>query len=365
MKKIFIYIFGISTLVLAISSQVFAGPDFPLVATSSREPTSIRVTLKNTTTVAYTARVALFMSTNATQTPPGGNDKPYVLIAPGTQKNFDFNNLQANTSYRAHLIATKDAQPNPSTSIFFEKDIVIASRTPNAPSVVCFAPQILQNGVCVTPSTTPTPDPVVQGGGGAQNNTATVAAGGATFTPQDNPNTPEAKVQADQCNDGIDNQKGDGKDYGYGVGNGDHKADHYGVDVLVDGKTDGVMDIEPDPSCFSDSVTTEKGDDVVSTIIPCTDKCTFSDVFRLLNNVIKFFFKVLLIPIFVVLLMFAGFKYITAQGNSSKIADLKKMLLGVIKGVVLILCAWLIVRTIMNTLLNDNFKQSGVELLGN
>jgi hypothetical protein len=172
-------------------------------------------------------------------------------------------------------------------------------------------------------------------------------------------------VKSHQCNDGIDNQIGDGNDYGYGVGKGDNKADHFGVDSLVDGKTDGVIDIEPDPSCFSETATEEKGDDVVSTIIPCTDKCTFSDVFRLLNNIIKFFFTTLLIPIFITLIMYAGFQYITAQGNSGKVANLKKMLLNFLKGIILILCAWLIVRTIMTTLLNDNFKKSGVELIGN
>lgn len=179
---------------------------------------------------------------------------------------------------------------------------------------------------------------------------------------------------ADQCHDNVDNQCGDTKDYGYGVGKGDAKADHYGVDVQKgDGKDyglgvnngDGIIDIEPDPSCFSETATVEKGDDVVSTIIPCTDKCGFSDVFRLLNNIIKFFFTTLLIPIFIFILMYAGFQYITAQGNPSKIADLKKMLLNFLKGILLILCSWLIVRTIMTTLLNDDFKKSGVELLGN
>lgn len=171
---------------------------------------------------------------------------------------------------------------------------------------------------------------------------------------------------ANQCNDSRDNQIGDGKDYGYGVGNGDHKADHYGVDtVLSNGKGDGIIDIEPDPSCFSEAAVVEKGDDVVSNIIPCTDKCTFSDVFRLLNNIIKFFFTTLLIPIFIIMLMYAGYQYITAQGNPSKVANLKKMLGNFAKGLLLILCAWLIVRTIMTTLLNDEFKQSGVELLGN
>jgi hypothetical protein len=62
--------------------------------------------------------------------------------------------------------------------------------------------------------------------------------------------------------------------------------------------------------------------------------------------------------------MYAGFKYITAEGNPSKIANLKKILGNIFLGIVLMLCAWLIVRTIMTTLLNEEFKQGGIEFLG-
>lgn len=166
-----------------------------------------------------------------------------------------------------------------------------------------------------------------------------------------------------QCRDGVDNQIGDGKNYGYGIGNGDHKADHFGVDTLINGKGDGIIDVEPDPACFSDSTTVEKGDDVVSSIIPCTDKCTFSDVFRLLNNFFKFFFTALLIPIFIIIVMYAGYKYLMAGANGGAKADVKKMFGNIVKGIILMLCSWLIVHTIMTTLLNDDFKQSGVEFL--
>lgn len=191
----------------------------------------------------------------------------------------------------------------------------------------------------------------------AKTGSVQVLVNGACTTVSADPN---------QCKDGFDNQICDGKDYGYGVNKGDHKADHYGVDTVgPNGKGDGVLDTEPDPSCFSEAATTETGDDVVSTIIPCTDKCTLTDVFRLLNNVITFFFKVILIPIFVVMLMYAGYQYLTAEGNPGKKANLKKMIGNFVKGILLILCAWLIVRTIMTTVLNDEFKESGVELLEN
>ena len=144
------------------------------------------------------------------------------------------------------------------------------------------------------------------------------------------PTTPATanKTSTNECNDLIDNDR-------------DGKADHKGV------YENGIMKYEPDPSCFSPTATIEKPDDVASTIIPCTDKCTFSDVFKLINNLLVFFLKELLIPIFIILIMYAGFKYITAQGNPSKKADLKKLFGNMILGLVLILCSWLIVHTIL------------------
>ena len=175
--------------------------------------------------------------------------------------------------------------------------------------------------------------------------------------------TGQAYAQARECV--PENQCRDCKD-----NNGDKKADYDGNDTEGSGAY-----IEPDPSCFSTSAQngigrngqpiTEANDDVVSEIIPCTDKCTFSDIFRLLNNFLTFFITTLLIPIFIIILMTAGFKYITAEGNPAKIANLKKILGNLVLGIVLILCAWLIVNTIMTTLLNDEFKESGVEFLGN
>jgi hypothetical protein len=214
-------------------------------------------------------------------------------------------------------------------------------------TVLCAPPKILVNGACVTAPPAPAPT----------NPTPSTQTSSTSLTT---PTIPAPTTSGDQCTDQTDNQIGDGKDYGYGINNGDRKADRYGT-----------LEFEPDPACFAKGVTIEKGDDLAynadgtpASVIPCTNKCTLNDVFRLLNNIIAFFFKVLLIPIFVIMIIYAGYKYIAAQGNSAKIANLKRMLGYFIGGIILILCAWLIVRTIMNTLLNDQFKQSGVELLG-
>jgi hypothetical protein len=157
--------------------------------------------------------------------------------------------------------------------------------------------------------------------------------------------TPVLHVEAqtaNQCNDGLDND-------------GDGKADYGGGDK----NNDGVLDMEPDPSCFSQTATTELKDDVAEhSLIPCTDKCTFTDIFRLFNKIVTFFFTVLLIPLFIIMIMYAGYQYITAQGNPSKVANLKRMAGNMLKGIVLILCAWLIVRTILVYVINDKFDEN-------
>lgn len=154
------------------------------------------------------------------------------------------------------------------------------------------------------------------------------------------------------CNDGVDNSVGvdaneDGKiDEREMLGDG--KADYYGVDTNNDGK----LDLEPDPSCISPT-DTEKPDISNSNLISCYNYCTFSDVLRTINNFITFLITTLFIPTIVLLIMFAGFKYITAAGNPSKVANLKKMIMNIVIGMLLILCAWLIVKVIITILVRD------------
>ncbi len=263
------------------------------------------------------------------------------VVVGGASKSVTIINLNPNTAYSVEF---QEGGGFYNATQVIKK---ITMRTAQG-TVICRAPKILVNGVCVDPppaqqQTQPTQTPPVN-------------------TPAITPTTPvqSASTSPDQCNDGIDNQVGDGKNYGYGIGAGDRKADRYGV-----------VGMEPDPSCFATSVKVEKGDDLAynsdgtpASVIPCTDKCTFGDVFRLLNNIISFFFKVILIPLFIIILIYAGVKYITAEGNPAKIANLRKILWNITKGIILMLCSWLIVRTIMTTLLNEEFKQSGVEFLG-
>ena len=169
------------------------------------------------------------------------------------------------------------------------------------------------------------------------------------------PTAVSAQTQT-ECNDGEDNQLakyGDLNDYGLGKGNGDGKADFKGRDK----NNDGVLELEPDPSCTSESVVKETADAPMSStgLVPCTDKCTLRDVFQLINNLMSFFFKVLLMPLFVLMIMYAGFSYIKAQGNPGQHVKLMGMFKNMIFGLLIVLCSYLIVRVIITTMVKPEY----------
>jgi hypothetical protein len=99
-----------------------------------------------------------------------------------------------------------------------------------------------------------------------------------------------------------------------------------------------------------------------SKIISCYNNCDFNDILRTINNLITFLITVVFVPVVIVMFMYAGFKYIAAQGDSKKLISLKSMLKHIVGGMLLILCAWLIVRTILTVVVSD--EQSAVQFLG-
>lgn len=128
------------------------------------------------------------------------------------------------------------------------------------------------------------------------------------------------------CNDGIDND-------------GDSRYDYRGA--VVNGKS-----YPPDPACITkDSI--EEAEVGGTGLVPCHNKCDLNDVFRLINNIITFLVKVILFPVIIFMFIYTGFKYITAEGNPAKTAKLKSLIKHIIGGLIIILCAWLLVRTMM------------------
>jgi hypothetical protein len=86
-------------------------------------------------------------------------------------------------------------------------------------------------------------------------------------------------------------------------------------------------------------------------LVPCDgNDCTVNSVIQLLDNLMNFFFQTLLLPIFVVMVMYLGVSYLTAEGKPGQHAKVLSMAKHMVLGLVLMLCAWLIVHTILSIL---------------
>lgn len=94
--------------------------------------------------------------------------------------------------------------------------------------------------------------------------------------------------------------------------------------------------------------------------IPCDGvNCTLQDVFTLINNIITFAITKLFFPIFILAVLYVGWSYLSAGGDKKKVANVKSMAMHMALGVLLILCAWLIVKTALNVLVKPD---SGVNM---
>lgn len=84
------------------------------------------------------------------------------------------------------------------------------------------------------------------------------------------------------------------------------------------------------------------------------DACEFSDVIQLIRNIINYLvvFSTVLASIS---FAWAGFLYLSSQGNTSQMDKAKGIFTKVAIGFAIVLSAWLIVDTLMRALLNDPF----------
>lgn len=77
--------------------------------------------------------------------------------------------------------------------------------------------------------------------------------------------------------------------------------------------------------------------------------CTFSDLMSLIARVIDYIF-VLILPIAAIIFAYAGYLYITSGGNAEKRTAAKKAMTYLVVGVVVIMMAWLLVKTLLVSL---------------
>ena len=77
--------------------------------------------------------------------------------------------------------------------------------------------------------------------------------------------------------------------------------------------------------------------------------CGFTDVIALISRIITYII-VLVIPIAAIVIAYAGFLFLTSGGNPAKKTAAKKAITSAIVGIIIILAAWLIVKTIVSAL---------------
>ena len=80
------------------------------------------------------------------------------------------------------------------------------------------------------------------------------------------------------------------------------------------------------------------------------DACNFDYAMTLINDLIDYFIKYLVTPLFAILFVYAGVLYITAGGGSKNTDKAKKILVNSLVGYLLALASWLIINTILTSL---------------
>ena len=79
-------------------------------------------------------------------------------------------------------------------------------------------------------------------------------------------------------------------------------------------------------------------------------ECTYNHLVETFERVIKFVLYIM-IPIVLGMIIYVGFTYLTAGGDSGKLAKAKSMIVPILLGLFFILAAWLIVFTLLDFLL--------------
>ncbi|MFA6353911.1 MAG: hypothetical protein WCW93_03185 [Candidatus Paceibacterota bacterium] len=85
-------------------------------------------------------------------------------------------------------------------------------------------------------------------------------------------------------------------------------------------------------------------------LVPDCTNCGWKDLMDLVNNVIGFVLKGMVIPIAAIMFVYAGFELVTSGGSTEKRGIAKKVLTNTVIGLILAVASWLIIRTILSIL---------------
>jgi len=95
-----------------------------------------------------------------------------------------------------------------------------------------------------------------------------------------------------------------------------------------------------------------------SRIVPCDGAdCNFNSFIQLINNIINWIISIAGV-IFTISLIYGGFLYMTGGDKPANKEKAKTLLWSTLKGFVIILVSWLIVYTIIKTLVPDGAQQN-------
>ncbi len=84
-------------------------------------------------------------------------------------------------------------------------------------------------------------------------------------------------------------------------------------------------------------------------------ECNFKAVVATFQRILTFLLY-LSIPLVVGIILYTGFKYLTAGGDAYKLEEAKKMLIPVAIGIFWVLAAWLVVNTILKNFISSDTK---------
>lgn len=92
------------------------------------------------------------------------------------------------------------------------------------------------------------------------------------------------------------------------------------------------------------TVTTVTKDGVTKTVM--TNNCDFGSLIQLANNIINFIITIS-VSASAIMFAYAGFLYMSSQGNSGQVEKAHSIFKNVALGLVFVLGAWLIVKAVM------------------
>lgn len=91
-------------------------------------------------------------------------------------------------------------------------------------------------------------------------------------------------------------------------------------------------------------------------LVPCTDNCTTTDFFALIQRIVNYFVFTLAVPVATIAIAYAGITMASHPAEEGKRTQAKEIIQAAVIGLVLVLGAWLIVTTIFNYLIKDDVR---------